>query len=188
MATFEQTDRSASAAANGPTATATAAPAWAPPAATHTMAAVFPDTFEVKVFGLRDGMTLVAAVELVSPANKDRPDVRRAFAAKCASYLHQGVSLIVVDIVTSYRANLHNETVRLIQAPAEIELSGEAGLYAVAYRPVVRENRSEIELWPATFAIGDPLPALPLRLTHDLFVRVDFEATYQEACRRRRLA
>jgi hypothetical protein len=27
-----------------------------------------------------------------------------------------------------------------------------------------------------------------LRLTGDLFVPVDFEATYQEACRRRRLA
>jgi hypothetical protein len=38
------------------------------------------------------------------------------------------------------------------------------------------------------FAVGDPLPELPLRLTGDLFVPVDFEATYQEACRRRRLA
>ena len=33
-----------------------------------------------------------------------------------------------------------------------------------------------------------PLPLLPLRLTGDLFVPVDFEAAYQEACRRRRLA
>jgi len=32
------------------------------------------------------------------------------------------------------------------------------------------------------------LPTLPLRLTGDLFVAVDFEAAYQEACRRRRLA
>jgi hypothetical protein len=29
---------------------------------------------------------------------------------------------------------------------------------------------------------------LPLRLTGDLFIPVDFEAAYQEACRRRRLA
>jgi hypothetical protein len=28
---------------------------------------------------------------------------------------------------------------------------------------------------------------MPLRLTGDLFVPVDFEATYMEACRRRRL-
>jgi hypothetical protein len=47
---------------------------------------------------------------------------------------------------------------------------------------------SEIEIWPATFSVGDPLPELPLRLTGDLFVPVDFEASYQEACRRRRLA
>ena len=37
-------------------------------------------------------------------------------------------------------------------------------------------------------ALGDPLPTLPLRLTGDLFVPVDFDAAYQEACRRRRLA
>jgi len=52
---------------------------------------------------------------------------------------------------------------------------------------VVAEHTHEL-IWPATFAVGDPLPELPLRLTGDLFVPVDFEATYQEACRRRRLA
>ena len=61
-------------------------------------------------------------------------------------------------------------------------------LYAVAYRPVLRGEQAEIDIWPATFAVGDPLPELPLRLTGDLFVPVGFEATYQEACRRRRLS
>jgi hypothetical protein len=56
----------------------------------------------------------------------------------------------------------------------------------VAYRPVRREERPEIDLWPTTFHLGDALPLLPLRLTGDLFVPVDFEATYQETCRRRR--
>ena len=49
--------------------------------------ASFPDRFEVLVFEAEEGATLVAAVELVSPANKDRPAHRRAFAVKCASYL-----------------------------------------------------------------------------------------------------
>ncbi len=39
----------------------------------------------------------------------------------------------------------------------------------------------------APCAVGAPLPVMPLRLTGDLFVPVDFEATYQEACRRRRI-
>ena len=46
----------------------------------------------------------------------------------------------------------------------------------------------ETDLWLRPLALGAPLPTLPLRLTGDLFVAVDFEAAYQEACRRRRLA
>jgi hypothetical protein len=42
-------------------------------------------------------------------------------------------------------------------------------------------------VWTATFAVGDPLPTMPLRLIADYFVPVDFEAAYTEACRRRRL-
>ena len=49
------------------------------------------------------GARLVAAIELVSPANKDRAAHRRAFAT-CASHLCQGVGLVIVDIVTSWQA------------------------------------------------------------------------------------
>jgi hypothetical protein len=161
---------------------------WAPPAPAQVVPAVFPDTFEVRVFATIAGLTLVAAIELISPGNKDRPEERKAFAVKCASYLHQGVSLIIIDIVTSRRANLHNEIVQLLPSARASEMSAQTALYAVAYRPVLRQEHAEIHIWPATFAVGDPLPTLPLRLTGDLFVPVDFEATYQEACRRRRLA
>jgi hypothetical protein len=161
---------------------------WTPSAASYVLPAVFPDSFEVRVFSMMSGRILVGAIELISPGNKDRPEERRAFATKCASYLHQGVSLIIIDIVTNRRANLHNETMRLMAMDVQLELPDEPRLYAVAYRPVRREDRPEIDVWTATFAVGDLLPTLPLRLTGDLFVPVDFEAAYQEACRRRRLA
>src|SRR5262249_10955268 len=147
----------------------------------------FPDAFEVRVFQTTSGLTLVGAIELISPANKDRAEERRAFAAKCASYLYQGVSLIIIDIVTNRRANLHNETIRLMAADPSFQLPAETNLYAVAYRPVRRQDNPEIDIWSETFAVGSPLPVMPLRLTNDLFVPVDFEASYQEACRRRRL-
>jgi hypothetical protein len=152
------------------------------------MPAAFPDTFEVRVFNTAAGLTLVAVVELVSPGNKDRPAERRAFAAKCASYLAQGVSLIVVDIVTSRLANLHNEVMRLMEAAPDLDFPDGVNLYAAAYRPVRRDEREEIDLWLRRLAVGELLPTLPLRLTGDLFIPVDFEAAYQEACRRRRLA
>jgi hypothetical protein len=181
VATYEQGSRG-----NGP-ATAIA-PAYAPPAPARILPGVFPESFEVRVFATAAGMTLVGAIELVSPGNKDRPENRRAFAAKCASYLYQGVSLIVIDVVTNRGANLHNETMRVMEMDASAQLAAGDNLYAVAYRPVQREERAEIEFWHEPCAVGSLLPTMPLRLTGDLFVPVDFEATYHEACRRRRLA
>jgi hypothetical protein len=164
------------------------APSWAPPAPAHVVPAIFPDAFEVRLFSTVAGLTLVGAIELISPGNKDRPEQRQAFATKCTSYLLQGVSLIIIDIVTNRRANLHNEIIRLLPSARGAEMPAQTALYAVGYRPVLRREQAEIDIWTATFDVGDPLPELPLRLTGDLFVPVDFEATYQEACRRRRLA
>jgi hypothetical protein len=165
-----------------------AVPTYAPPVPDGILPAAFPDTFEVRVFSTVAGLTLVAVIELVSPGNKDRAAERRAFVAKCASFLAQGVSLIVVDIVTNRHANLHNDLMRLMEAAPELAFPDDVSLYAAAYRPVRRGEREEIDLWRRPLAVGAPLPTLPLRLTGDLFVAVDFEAAYQEACRRRRLA
>jgi hypothetical protein len=174
---------------NGPPVATVAPPTtWAPPAAAHTMPGLFPDSFEVRVFSISGGRTLVAAIELISPGNKDRADKRLAFATKCASYLHQGIALVVIDVVTNRRANLHNEIVHLMEGAEEFLLPADMELYAVAYRPVLRQEKPEIDLWTAPIAVGQPLPTMPLRLTGDLFVPVEFEPAYQEACRRRRLA
>jgi hypothetical protein len=187
VATFERASGRPSIPTNGAVTATMVQTSWEPATATQTMPAIFPDSFEVRVFSNSGGLTLVAAIELISPGNKDRPDERRAFAAKCASYLQRGVALIIMDVVTSRTANLHNETMRLMNSAAEFLLPAEVELYAVAYRPVLRDRRVEIDLWKAPCTLGQPLPLMPLRLTGDLFVPVDFEAAYQEACRRRRL-
>ncbi len=162
-------------------------PPWSPPPPTGNIATVFPDTFEVRISSMSGGATLVGAIELISPGNKDRPKERRAFAARCASYLYQGISLVIIDIVTSHGANLRNETMRLMGMGEEYCMPPDAELYAVAYRPVLRDGRAEIDLWTERCAVGSPLPVMPLRLTGDHFVPVDFEAAYQETCRRRRI-
>jgi hypothetical protein len=188
IATFERAAPSAGPErANGP-AMATLTPTlWTPPAAEATIAAQFPDAFEVRVFRTRGGKTLVGAIELISPRNKDRGDARQAFAEKCATYLRQGVSVVVIDIVSHRRANLHNEIMGVLKATAELEFASSVYLYAAAYRPVQRQERAEIDLWKAECVLGQPLPTMPLRLTGDQFVPIDFEAAYVETCRRRRL-
>src|SRR5205807_2426364 len=58
------------------------------------MPAVFPDEIEVQIIQRSGGPTLVGAIELISPRNKDRPEARRAFAAKCSAYLQIGIGLL----------------------------------------------------------------------------------------------
>jgi hypothetical protein len=185
IATFE---RSRPAPTRNGSSVAVAEPrTWAPPAPAVSVQAVFADSFQVRVFNTSAGPTLVAVIELVSPGNKDRADERLAFAVKSASYLHQGVSLIIVDVVTNRGGNLHNETAQLFSGDPRLTMT-DADLYAVAYRPVLRDDKPQIDIWTHPLAVGQPLPTLPLRLTGDLFVPVDLEASYTEACRRRRLA
>jgi hypothetical protein len=180
---------------NGPTpapaavATAVLAPAavWAPPEPLLAMPAVFPDEFEVLVYVEEGGLNLVAAVELVSPGNKDRDESRRAFAAKCASYLHQGVGLVIVDVVTERRANLHDELIRLMGRPESFTFPGDSPLYVVAYRPARRKKGDQIDIWPTPLAVGQPLPTVPLALRGAGCVPLDLESTYTEARQRSRL-
>ena len=187
VATFEGRSSAAAVQSNGGTTATLPAQVWSPPTAAFTVPAVFADDFEVRVFSTQAGPTLVAAIELVSPRNKDRVEARRAFAIKCASYLHQGIGLLVIDIVTSRQANLHTEIMRLLGMADPPHLPADASLYAVAYQPLRRPEREEIDLWPAPLAVNATLPLLPLALRADLFMPIDLEATYMDARRRRRL-
>jgi len=157
------------------------------PQAQIAVSATFPDQFEVLVFRQFGGRQLVAAIELISPGNKDCNESREAFAMKIASYLHEAVSVLIIDVVTERRANLHNEIVRMMRMPGELQLPPEPSLYAASYRPVLRDGRPEIDIWVNPFNVGDTLPTMPLRLIAEYFVPVELEATYTEACKRRGL-
>lgn len=183
---FERETTTTSAEGGG-TVTTVGPKVWTPPAADGSTAAVFPDTFEVRVLCTDTGPKLVAAIELICPGNKDRASERRAFAIKCASYLYQGISVIIVDIVTNRRANLHNEILELMDGVDSLRLPSESNLYAVAYRPLRRGNEDGIDVWRSPLALGRALPTLPLGLRADLVIPVDFEETYAEACLRKRL-
>src|SRR5438445_9594255 len=140
------------------------APVWAPPATDLIFPIVFPDDIEVQVFSTVTGATLVGAIELVSPGNKDRPETRQAFAAKCVSYLTRGIGLIVLDIVSNRLANLHNDVIGLLGRAEPFLLPPSATTYAVAYRPSRQPSGDQIELWPRPLPLGQALPTLPLAL------------------------
>jgi hypothetical protein len=184
VASFEQREGATAATeSNGGVAVQT----WAPPATTMVMPAIFPDEIEVQIFRSDAGATLVAAIELISPRNKDRDEARRAFAAKCASYLQMGIGLVIVDVVTERRANLHDELVRLLNQADRFAFPGEALLYAVAYRPSRRETGDQIEIWPFPLEVGEALPTVPLPLRGGPTLPLDLEGTYTETRLRSRL-
>lgn len=183
VASFEEKDPASWSQGNGGVAVQT----WAPPLATLVMPAVFPDELEVQVFKKEGGPTLVAAVELISPGNKDRPETRRLFASKCASYLQAGIGLVIVDVVTERPGNLHNELIDLIQQADVFRLAPEPALYTVAYRPSRQSSGDQIEIWPTSLAVDEPLPTVPLCLRGGPAVPLDLEATYMEVRQRSRL-
>jgi hypothetical protein len=156
---------------------------WAPPEAVQTLDVEFPgqDSFELRVCDVRRGMRLVAVVELVSPRNKDRPEERQTFAAKCAAYLQEQVGVVLLDIVTTRRANMHQELLQLFSVPlAEID---RADLYCVSYRNRRDGKRWRLDTWPFALALGARLPTVPLWLAGAAPVPLDLEESYEETCR-----
>jgi hypothetical protein len=172
---------------NGGTATVPRT-VWTPAAAAPlVIPAAFPPSCTIQIISTEGGRTLVAAIELVSPGNKDRAGKRRLFAAKCATYLSRGVGLVVVDVVTSRQGNMHNELADLLGWEPAHRMAAEVSLYAVAYRPLKRDAAEQIETWPMPLAPGEPLPTVPLSLEAEHCLAVDLEAAYLDACRRRRV-
>jgi hypothetical protein len=160
------------------------ATAWAPPQPSTTIPVAFreEDLFEVRVIRRFGGAQLRAAVELVSPSNKDRPASRHAFAVKCASYLLGGVSVVVIDVVTERLANLHAEVLRLLEVNGAPPWRSPTNLYAVAYRIAGTNEARTLETWPEPLTIGASLPTLPLWLEPDLSVPLRLEDSYQATC------
>lgn len=92
------------------------------------------DEYQVRIFDVESDRRLVAAVEIVSPSNKDRPESRQVFVAKCEALLRQGVSVSIVDLVTVRRFNLYVELLDLI-GQADPTLGAEPpAIYAAACR------------------------------------------------------
>ena len=147
------------------------------------------DEYEVRVYDTRRGRQLVAAIEIVSPANKDRPENRRAFAGKTASLLRQGVSVSIVDVVTVRQFNLYADLLELIDRSDPTLGAEPAYLYVATMRARTPPRRkSRLDTWFYPLELGLPLPSLPLWLAENVVVRLDLEPTYEDTCRVLRIA
>jgi hypothetical protein len=138
------------------------------------------DEYEVRIYDERNLRTLVAAIESVSPSNKDRADHRRAFVSKCHALLQNHVSVSIIDCVTTRDHNLYRNLRN------EFGYSGpdwEPPIYAVT----CRMNGRRLNAWEFPLAIGQPLPTLPIWLTDDFHVPLDLEPSYEKTCKALRI-
>lgn len=138
---------------------------------------VLSDIVEILLYHDLGGRQLVAAIELVSPSNKDRRASRSAFVSKCAAVLQQGLGLLIVDIVTERRANLHNALLARLSPPEWVPM--EAVLYAASYHVEMRQGTPSLDTWEEPLAIGSSLPSMPLILRGGPHVVVPLDTTYE---------
>lgn len=162
-----------------------------PPAPTLTMETDWPDQdeYEVRVYDERHGRRLVAAIELISPGNKNRPESRRAFVSKVAALLQNDVCVSLVDLVTIRQFNLYGDVLELIGRPDLAAGVQETHLYAATLRGRKRfRQRPVIDTWFYPMIVGQPLPPVPVWLNVDQRLMLDLEASYEETCRFLRIA
>lgn len=124
------------------------------------------------------GHRLVAMIEIVSPANKDRASHVHEFAQKIDDALRYGVHVLLVDLFppgTHDPYGMHGEVWQLLdEAPDAVP--GDEPLTVASY---VAELQPEAYLEHA--AVGSALPAMPLFLHPERYTTVPLEATYEAA-------
>jgi hypothetical protein len=87
-----------------------------------------------------------------------------------------GISLIVIDIVSSRWANLRDEIMRVLGHGHTTPPNG-TDLYGNAYRPIVHEGESHFEIWSSRPEVDRPLPVLPLALDAEIVLPLYLETT-----------
>ncbi len=129
---------------------------------------------------------LVAAVELVSPRNKDRVDAKARYARRYQGYLRQGVHLMLVDVFSQPAGFSFADA---ISADLGLDEPPTPSPFAVSYRvggpvPNGDDMGTPVAVWLRPLVAGQPLPELPLPLDEDTAVVIDLEATYSQAAKR----
>jgi hypothetical protein len=126
------------------------------------------------------GHRIIALVEIVSPANKDRAAHVAEFADKAEAALRQGIHLLLVDLFPPGPHDLQgmdaviwqrfDEEPYLLPPNEPLTLAS----YVADLPPVAYLEH---------FAVGSPLVEMPLFLSPDRYINVPLESTYADSYR-----
>jgi hypothetical protein len=126
------------------------------------------------------GDRLVALLEIVSPANKDRRRSVRVFVTKVLEALHLGIRVLLLDLLPPSRRDPRGMHVAVWNyfdnEPYDLPVEEPLTLASYAAGPPVEAYLEHLK-------INAPLPDMPLFLRPDRYILVPLEATYQAAYR-----
>jgi len=123
---------------------------------------------------------IVALVDILSPANKDRTSSVNDFVEKVHSALRHGIQLLVLDLFPpgpSSPHGIHGAIWESFDAADHIPPADKP--LTLASYVVSKPSEAYLE----QVAVGDSLPDMPLFLDPDWYVNVPLETTYQAAYR-----
>ncbi len=128
------------------------------------------------------GHRLIALLEIVSPANKDRTLSVEEFAVKVVSALDVGVHVLVVDLFppSSHDPQGMHGAIwqRVKQSDEPYDLPADEPLTLASYAA-----GPQVDVYLEHLAAGAALAEMPLFLRPDRYVNVPLELTYQAAYR-----
>ena len=145
------------------------------------------DVYEVRIYDSRRHRRLVAAVEIISPSNKDRPDSRLTFVSKIATLLRNNICVSIIDIVGTIDFNLYAELMNYVHRVDPALGESPPPIYAVTLRTRYEGLRKMMDNWYHPLAYGQPLPTLPIWLQESFAISLDLETSYEEACQTLRI-
>lgn len=126
------------------------------------------------------GHRLVALVEIISPANKDRSRHIKEFVDKAATALELGVHLLLVDLFPPGPhdpSGMHGAILQELdpsEPPYHVPADEPATLASYAAGPPV-------EIYVEHIGVGAQLPEMPLFFHSERYINVPLEPTYQAA-------
>jgi hypothetical protein len=121
---------------------------------------------------------VVAMVEIVSPGNKNNQNGLNAFVRKAREALAAGIHLLIVDLFPPSPRDpqgIHG-AIWSEDCDRDYVVSEEQPLACVSYI-----GGAAAEAFIEPFAVGQPLPDMPLFLTSEVYISVPLAATYQSA-------
>lgn len=102
--------------------------------------------------------------------------------------MRQGIGLVIIDVVTERKANLHDELLnRITEGTSDLGAPERLQLYVSSYRPIERNGQPSLDIWQEKISIDDSLPTMPFWLRGNNCLPLELDSIYERTCKEQRI-